>query len=152
LEKIGLLANYLRRLDQEQLPIATTYFTGRAFAQSDLRTLQVGGSIIYRAMMAASRLSDAEFRRMAHSHGDAAKPHSKRWTDTPSPNRFALRQSRDFFDALHKVRGPLAKTELLRSRLASFLRERVNTCQDSQRRLTYRFAGGPGRRSNCLRI
>ena len=41
LEKIRLLADYLRTLDEEQLPIATTYFTGRAFPQSDLRTLQV---------------------------------------------------------------------------------------------------------------
>ena len=118
LEKIGLLANYLRGLDQEQLPIATTYFTGRAFAQSDLRTLQVGGSIIYRAMMAASRLSDAEFRRMAHSHGDAGKTALEALDRHTKPEPFALRQSRDFFDALHKVRGPVAKTELLRSRLA----------------------------------
>src|SRR6266436_4129401 len=44
LEKIRLLAGYLAALNRDQLPIATTYFTGRAFAQSDLRTLQVGGS------------------------------------------------------------------------------------------------------------
>src|SRR6266576_3616488 len=51
LEKIRLLSEYLRTLDPDQLSIAITYFTGRAFAQSDLRTLQVGGSIIYRAIM-----------------------------------------------------------------------------------------------------
>src|SRR5438067_11295006 len=51
LEKIRLLADYLRRLNRDQLSIATTYFTGRAFTQSDLRTLQVGGSIVYRGMM-----------------------------------------------------------------------------------------------------
>jgi ATP-dependent DNA ligase I len=118
LEKIGLLADYLRRLDQEQLPIATTYFTGRAFAQSDLRTLQVGGSIIYRAMMAASKLSDAEFRRMAHSHGDAGKTALEALDRRTKPEPFTLKQSRDFFGALHKARGPVAKTELLRSRLA----------------------------------
>src|SRR5258708_3480683 len=46
LEKVRLLADYLRTLDRDRLPIATIYFTGRAFAQSDRRTLQVGGSII----------------------------------------------------------------------------------------------------------
>ncbi|HEV8619003.1 MAG TPA: MBL fold metallo-hydrolase RNA specificity domain-containing protein [Candidatus Udaeobacter sp.] len=119
LEKIRLLADYLRTLDQEQLAIATTYFTGRAFAQSDLRTLQVGGSIIYRAMMAASKLSDAEFRRIAHSHGDAGKTAFEALHGRTKPEPFTLKQSRDFFDALHQTRGPVAKTELLRSRLAT---------------------------------
>ena len=119
LEKIRLLADYLRTLDEEQLPIATTYFTGRAFAQSDLRTLQVGGSIIYRAMMTASKLSDAEFHRVAHRHGDAGKTAFEALHGRTKPQPFTLKQSRDFFDALHKTRGPVAKTELLRSRLAT---------------------------------
>jgi len=54
LEKIRLLADYLRLLNADQLPLAATYFTGRAFAQSDLRTLQVGTSIVYRAIMSAA--------------------------------------------------------------------------------------------------
>src|SRR6266540_1789338 len=119
LEKIRLLADYLRTLDQEQLPIATTYFTGHAFAQSDLRTLQVGGSIIYRAMMAASELSEAEFHRMAHGHGDAGKTALEALHERTKPEPFTLEQSRDFFNALHKARSAVAKTELLRSRLAT---------------------------------
>lgn len=119
LEKIRLLADYLCTLDQEQLPIATTYFTGRPFAQSDLRTLQVGGSIIHRAMMAASKLGDAEFHRMAHSHGDAGKTAFEALQGRTRPEPFTLKQSRDFFDALHRARGPVAKTELLGSRLAT---------------------------------
>src|SRR5213595_3867621 len=54
LEKIHLLPDHLHTLDQDRLPIETTYFTGRAFAQRDLRTLQVGGSIIYRAISGAA--------------------------------------------------------------------------------------------------
>ena len=119
LEKIRLLADYLRTLDQEQLPIATTYFIGHAFAQSDLRTLQVGGSIIYRAMMAASKLSKAEFHRMAHGHGDAGKTALEALHERTKPEPFTLEQSRDFFNALHKARSAVAKTELLRSRLAT---------------------------------
>jgi DNA ligase 1 len=119
LEKIRLLADYLCTLDQEQLPIATTYFTGRPFAQSDLRTLQVGGSIIYRAMMASSKLGDAEFHRIAHSHGDAGKTAFEALEGRTRPELFTLKQSRDFFDALHKAHGPVAKTELLGSRLAT---------------------------------
>ena len=118
LEKVRLLADHLRTLDQDRLPIETTYFTGRAFAQSDLRTLQVGGSIIYRAILGAAELSDAEFHRIAHSHGDAGKTAFEALGGRTEPEPFTLEQSRDFFEALHKARGPVAKTELLQSRLA----------------------------------
>jgi DNA ligase-1 len=118
LEKIRLLAGYLGTLNRDQLPIATTYFTGRSFAQSDLRTLQVGGSIIYRAILGAAELSDAEFHRIAHSHGDAGKTAFEALGGRTKPEPFTLVQSRDFFEALHKARGPVAKTELLQSRLA----------------------------------
>src|SRR6266436_3048760 len=64
LEKIRLLADYLRGLTSEQLPIAALYFTGRAFAQSDLRTLQVGWAVIFRALQAATSIDHAEFHRI----------------------------------------------------------------------------------------
>src|SRR5213083_1143169 len=117
LEKIRLLANYLRRLDQKQLPIAAIYFTGHAFAQSDLRTLQIGGSIIYRAIKAAAKLSDARFRRIAGGHGDAGKTAFETLDERTFPEPFTLKQSRNFFETLHWTRGPIPKTELLRSRL-----------------------------------
>jgi len=70
-------------------------------------------------MMTASKLSDAEFHRVAHSHGDAGKTAFEALHGRTKPQPFTLKQSRDFFDALHKTRGPVAKTELLRSRLAT---------------------------------
>src|SRR6266567_4470194 len=118
LEKIRLLAGYLGTLNRDQLPIATIYFTGRTFAQSDPRALQVGGSIIYRAIMAAAKLSEPEFRRIAHSHGDAGKTTFEALGDRTKSEPFTLAQSRDFFETLHKTRGPIAKTELLQSFLA----------------------------------
>jgi DNA ligase-1 len=118
LEKIRLLADYLRTLTVEQLPTAAIYFTGKAFAQSDLRTLQVGGSIIYRAIMSAAKLSDAEFRRIAHSHGDAGKTAFEALDSRTTPAPFTMEQSKEFFAHLHKARGPIAKTELLQKRLS----------------------------------
>ena len=118
LEKIRLLADYLRTLNPGQLPVATIYFTGKAFAQSDLRTLQVGGSIIYRAIMHAAKLSDAEFRRIAHSHGDAGKTAFEALDGRTNPEPFTIEQSKEFFEQLHKARGPIAKTELLQKRLS----------------------------------
>ena len=113
LEKIRLLADYLRTLNAEQLPMAATYFTGRVFAQSDLRTLQIGWSIIYRAISEAAKLSEAEFRRIAHSHGDAGKTAFEALEGRTNPQPFSLAESREFFEELQQARGPIVKTELL---------------------------------------
>jgi DNA ligase 1 len=118
LEKVRALADCLRTLGSDQLSIATIYFTGRAFAQTDVRTLQVGGSIIYRAIMAAAKLSEAEFRRIAHSHGDAGKTAFEALNGRTNPKPFAILQSHEFFEALQKARGPIAKTERLQNRLS----------------------------------
>jgi DNA ligase-1 len=118
LEKIRVLSDYLRTLNPDQLPIATTYFTGKPFAQSELRTMQVGGSIIYRAIMNAAKLSEAEFRRIAYSHGDAGKTAFEALEGQTNPEPFTIEQSRGFFETLQKARGPIAKTELLQKRLS----------------------------------
>jgi ATP-dependent DNA ligase I len=117
-EKVRVLRDYLRTLDEERLPIATTYFTGRSFAQSDSRTLQVGASIIYRAIMAAGKLNEIEFRRIAHIHGDAGKTALEALEGRTNSEPFTLVRSRDFFEALRRARGPIAKTELLQKRLS----------------------------------
>ena len=115
LEKVRLLAEYLRTLSPEQLAIAATYFTGKAFAQSDLRTLQAGWAVIYRALAAATKLSDAELRRIARAHGDAGKSALEALEGRTNPKPFTLAQSHELFTSLHKARGPIAKTDLLQS-------------------------------------
>jgi DNA ligase-1 len=115
LEKIRLLADYLRGLTREQLPIATPYFTGRAFAQSDPRTLQVGWSVIFRAIQAATKVSDAEFHRIASTHGDAGKTAFEVLDGRTTPQPFSISESGELFENLHRARGPIVKAELLRN-------------------------------------
>jgi DNA ligase-1 len=118
LEKVRLLAEYLCTLEPAQLPIASVYFTGKPFPQSDLRTIQAGWAVIHRALMAATKLGEPEFRRIASSHGDAGKTALEALEGRTVPEPFALPESREFFESLQKIRGPLAKTELLQKRLA----------------------------------
>ena len=118
LEKVRLLADYLRTLHSDQLPIATTYLTGNPFAQNDLRTVQIGGSIIYRAIMSAAKLNEAEFRQIAHSHGDAGKTAFEALDGRTQSESFTILQSKEFFEQLQRARGPIAKTELLQKRLS----------------------------------
>ena len=117
LEKVRLLSEYLRTLDAERLCIATIFFTGKPFAQSDQRTLQTGWAIIYRALLGASRRGDAEMRRIASSHGDASKTALEALEGRTAPAPFSLGEAFALFADLHKTRGPVGKTELLQARL-----------------------------------
>jgi DNA ligase-1 len=119
LEKVRLLSEYLRTLNSEQLPAVATYLTGRAFAQSDLRTLQVGWAVIYRALLIATKISDAEFHRIAASHGDLGKTAFEVLQGRTEPQPFSISESRDLFVKLHRARGPIAKTDLLQTRFTT---------------------------------
>ncbi|MBO0694546.1 MAG: DNA ligase, partial [Verrucomicrobia bacterium] len=119
LEKIRLLADYLRGLTSEQLSIVTPYFTGKAFAQSDPRILQVGWAVIFRALQAATRVDDAEFHRIASTHGDAGKTAFEVLGGRTRPQPFNIRESGEFFENLRLARGPIAKADLLRNRFST---------------------------------
>jgi len=119
LEKIRLLAEYLHTLNREQLPIVTTYFTGRAFAQSDLRTLQIGWSVIVRALLEATKITDDQLHHIAASHGDLSKTAHDVLEGRTTPKPFAIVESKNLFDELHRVRGPISKTQLLQRQFAN---------------------------------
>src|SRR4029077_7227748 len=72
----------------------------------------------YRAIMGAAKLGEAEFRRIAHRHGDAGKTAFEALDGRTDPQPFTILQSREFFEGLQKARGPIAKTELLQNRLS----------------------------------
>ena len=116
LEKTRILAEYLRSLSPDQLPIAAIYFTGKPFAQSDLRTLQVGWSVTFRALQAATKISEVEFRRIAHQHGDAGKTAFEVLDERTNPQPFTILESRALFENLHGTRGPVGKAEFLQKR------------------------------------
>jgi len=118
LEKIRLLADYLQSLTNEQLPIATLYFTGRAFPQSDLRTLQVGWAVIFRALQAATDIGNAELHRIGSAHGDAGKSAFEALDGRTAPQPFSIYESRELFESLYRARGPTAKSTLLKDRFS----------------------------------
>jgi DNA ligase 1 len=118
LEKIRLLSDYLRGLTSEQLPIATTYFTGRAFAQSDPRLLHVGWAVIFRALRDATKIGEPEFHRIASKHGDAGKSAFEILEGSTAPQPFSIVESAELFQNLHGARGPIAKAKLLREQFS----------------------------------
>ena len=119
LEKINSLSGYLRGLTSKQLPIATTYLTGRAFAQSDPRTLQVGWAVIFRALQDATKIGDAEFHRVAGRHGDAGKTAFEVLDGRTVPRPFSILESAELFQNIQRARGPIAKAKLLKERFST---------------------------------
>ena len=118
LEKVRLLSDYLSSLTSEQLPIATTYFSGRAFAQSDPRILQVGWAVIFRALQDATKIDNSEFHGIASRHGDVGKSAFEVLDTRTAPQPFTILESAELFQNLHRARGPIAKAKLLRERFS----------------------------------
>jgi DNA ligase-1 len=118
LEKIRLLSDYLRGLTSEQLRIVTTYFTGRAFPQSDARILQVGWAVIFRALQDATQIDDCELHRVAGKHGDAGKTAFEVLDRRTAPRPFSILESAELFQNLQRTRGPITKAKLLQGRFS----------------------------------
>jgi DNA ligase-1 len=118
LEKVRLLSDYLRGLTSKQLPIVTTYFTGRAFAQSDPRILQVGWAVIFRALQDATKIDDSDFHGIASRHGDAGKSAFEVLDGRTAPQPFTILGSAELFQNLQRARGAIAKAKLLRDRFS----------------------------------
>ena len=70
LKKISFLATYLRTLEDADLRAAAVFFTGRPFALTDARTLNVGGSALVTAVQQLSGASDKAMHEAYSDRGD----------------------------------------------------------------------------------
>lgn len=113
-EKIRLLAELLQSLPPGEAPLAAVFLTGRAFAQSDPRVLQVGWALIRRAVMLAAGVSEGEFRAKTSGLGDIGKAVLIALAGRAGTGDFSLTQVADAFARLEQTRGPTAKSAVLR--------------------------------------
>jgi DNA ligase-1 len=70
LKKIGFLAEYFRTLSEDDLRSAAVFFTGRPFALTDARTLNVGWSALVNAVQDLSGASDEDVHQIYLDRGD----------------------------------------------------------------------------------
>ena len=47
-EKVAMVAEYFRACEANEAAIAAVFLSGRAFAAFDARTLQIGGSLLWK--------------------------------------------------------------------------------------------------------
>jgi DNA ligase 1 len=117
LQKIALLRDYFASLPMHEAACAALFFTGRAFPQTDPRTLQLGWAVIKRALLALTGLNEGDYRRAYLRFSDSGDTAEYLLTGRTTPAPFLLSAVADFFAALAATTGPVAKLSLLQNLL-----------------------------------
>jgi DNA ligase-1 len=117
LEKVALLKEYFAGLSPEELGAAAVAFTGRPFPSCDERTLNCGWAILKGALLAASGMSEADYRAAYRRYSDSGDTAQALLVGYTKPEAWAVSELPAFFGTLAATRGPLDKRTLLRDRL-----------------------------------
>jgi DNA ligase-1 len=121
-EKSGLLAEYLRTLTPEELPIAVVFLTGRPFPEADQRATGIGWATIANALGKVSGTDRAElaaaydrFSDISAAVGDVLANADHAPDPDVAPSLVDVAAT---FAAVEAASGPARKAELLASLLA----------------------------------
>jgi DNA ligase 1 len=121
LEKIALVATYLRSIPIDQAAIAAIFLSGRPFPAYEEATLQIGGSLLWRTIGELSGKSEAELTEIYRRYGDAGSVAESALQDTSLPeasqSSASLPNVQHAFREIAAARGPAAKANLLRQLL-----------------------------------
>jgi ATP-dependent DNA ligase len=120
LEKARLLGEYFEHLGDEDLARAARYFAGQQFAQSDVRTTNVGGRILSEAMCLATGVSGETLGPRYARWGDAGDVAFEIFSEAKPSNgpSLSLAETESLLAQLSSTRGKNAKTDLLTRVLA----------------------------------
>jgi DNA ligase-1 len=68
--KVNILSEYLSRLDNDSLPIAILFLSGRIFPRGSRQNINVGFSIIMQSLSEIAMLDASEIQQVYLTHGD----------------------------------------------------------------------------------
>jgi DNA ligase 1 len=116
-EKTGLLAEYLRSLTPEELPIAVVFLTGRPFPEADQRATGIGWAAVAAAVAAVTGVDRAELAAAYDRYSDLAAAVGDVLTNAghaPDPEASpSLAEVASTFAAIEMASGPARKATLL---------------------------------------
>jgi DNA ligase-1 len=118
LEKSALLEGYLPTLDDESLAVACRFYSGIVFPRHDMRTTQVGGSIVYGALVAISGVDEHTLHERAIALGDLGDLARELFEGRPPSGRTIVDVAAAFAE-LAATAGSNAKRALVRALLDS---------------------------------
>ncbi len=116
LEKTAIVAEYLRSIPITDAAFAAIFLSGRPFAAYKETTLQIGGSLVWRAISELSGKSEQELTESYRRHGDGGSVAAEVLPQTSQAN-LALSDVQRAFDQIAAARGPTAKAGRLRELL-----------------------------------
>ncbi|HSU56190.1 MAG TPA: ATP-dependent DNA ligase [Candidatus Dormibacteraeota bacterium] len=137
LEKIRIVADYLRSFqiaisplvasttqtittDGQAVGLAATWFSGRPFAASQNKVLQMGWAVLRNALCEAGGIDEQMLHHIYLKHSDSGETAAEvlehrqaQLTNAERPFGLSLAEVDELFQKLHTARGSLAKTPLL---------------------------------------
>src|SRR6185312_9110753 len=110
-EKVRLVADYFRSRPEGEAAQAAIFLSGRAFAKWEERTLNVGGSLLWRALSEISRKPDVALTAAYRRHGDLGSAAEELLQEhSPKQSKLALAGVAANFDEIAK--SPRAEHKL----------------------------------------
>ena len=115
LEKARLLGEYFEHLGDDDLARAARYFAGQQFAQSDMRTTNVGGRTLSEAMCLATEVKAETLGPRYARWGDAGDVAFEIFCEAKPNNEpsLTLADTESLLSRLSSTRGKNAKVEVL---------------------------------------
>ena len=113
LEKTARLAAYFSALDAADLRLAATWMTGRPFSLNDARTLQMGGSSMWKAVQGLTGADADDLGRVYLKHSDPGDWAQEVLAGHTTPKPTSLADVGAAFAEIEQAAGAAAKLERL---------------------------------------
>jgi DNA ligase-1 len=114
LEKRALMADFMRGISLHDAALAALYLAGAPFAETDRRVLNVGGSLLSKAVAEISHATPEMMHSAYRRHGDLGSAARDLLDDRKLPESpLTLEDIEKPFAAIAQARGPGAKLPLL---------------------------------------
>jgi DNA ligase 1 len=116
LQKTAIVAEYFKSCTTDEAAVSAVFLSGRAFPVWEETTLQVGGSLLWRAVAELSRQDEAALTAAYRRHGDLGAVAGEVLPEESGQGLGVLEVSK-IFREIAAARGPAAKTVLVRGLL-----------------------------------
>ena len=117
LEKIGIVADYLKPLPPEEAAIAAVFLSGRPFPMWEETTLQVGGRSLWAIVAELAGKEEAALTESYRRLGDLGAVAADVLVDRPGQG-LSVPEVEAVFRQIAGVRGPAPKSALVRDLLS----------------------------------
>src|SRR4029077_12868031 len=111
LEKRKLVAEYFRAQPEQTASQAAIFLSGDIYPAFSERTLNVGGSTVWRAVQQLTGRPDEEMSQAYRRHGDVGAAAYELWPPEFTGSVLTLPDLAKLFDDIATARGPTAKLE-----------------------------------------